>query len=88
MNQRPPSAAALVPCSSSPSPLPSTPPPLLSILPLLLSILPPLLVFSNSSPHSHPPSSVQVFLEQLLLQMPELVNQADPMQDFLIGMLF
>ena len=78
MNQRPPSAAALVPCSSSPSPL-------LSILPLLLSILPPLLVFSNSSPHSHPPSSVQVFLEQLLLQMPELVNQADPMQDFLIG---
>ena len=70
MKQLPPSAAALVPCSSFPSPLPSIPPPLLSIPP------PPLL--SNPSPHSHPLSSqcciVQVFLEQLLLQMPELVN--------------
>lgn len=85
MKQLPPSAVAPVPCSSSPSPLPSTPPP-------LLSSLPPLLVLSNPSPYSHPlPSqccTVQVFLEQLLLQMPELVNQADPMQDFLIVMLF
>ena len=73
MKQLSPSAIALLPCSSSPSPLPSIPPPLLS---------------NPSHPLPFQCCTVQFFLEQLLLQMPELVNQADPMQDFLIGMLF